>query len=260
MAQRYFVKRGETVKGPFSLKKLQQLEAAKKLTANDLIGANESGPWEPIAAVYKSIHAGESLSLTVSDSESAEQASAKPSDFGKNLPLLKDGELVKKRLTGKTVLRGTCPNCGTGLTLTQPEILKSKDACPDCATWFAVAPAELKKVQALNAVAEESKEQNKRYRPAAAARERRDAEQQRELDEYEAKLRRRDRIAAGKLDAENEPRDYIGCLWVMGIAGALYVGWKFDAWALIAELGIRGLFVWFFAMAILTVLTSLFKK
>ena len=50
MAEQYFVKRGETVKGPFSLKKIQQLEAAKKLKANDLIGTNESGPWERVTA------------------------------------------------------------------------------------------------------------------------------------------------------------------------------------------------------------------
>ena len=61
MAQRYFVKRGETVKGPFSLEKLQSLLAEKKLKGNDLVGASNDGPWERLAAVHKSIRTGQSL-------------------------------------------------------------------------------------------------------------------------------------------------------------------------------------------------------
>jgi uncharacterized Zn finger protein (UPF0148 family) len=79
----------------------------------------------------------------------------------KQLPVIKDGKLVKKKLTGKLVLRGTCPGCGTHLTLSQAEILKAKDVCPDCGAWFVVAPAELKKVQALHDVAVQTKEQEK---------------------------------------------------------------------------------------------------
>jgi hypothetical protein len=63
MAEQYFVKRGETVKGPFSLDKLQSLLGAKKLKANDLIGTSDGGPWERMTAVHKTIRAGQPLSL-----------------------------------------------------------------------------------------------------------------------------------------------------------------------------------------------------
>ena len=46
MAQGYFVKRGKTVKGPFSLKKLQHLSETKKLKDNDLISTSDHGPWK----------------------------------------------------------------------------------------------------------------------------------------------------------------------------------------------------------------------
>ena len=80
------------------------------------------------------------------------------------LPVIKDGELTKKKLTGKVVLRGTCPACGAVITLTQKEVLKAKDSCPDCGTWFAIGMPELRKVQALHAEAEKAKEQAQRDR------------------------------------------------------------------------------------------------
>ena len=63
MAEHYFVKRGETVKGPFSPEKLQELLSAKKLKANDLIGTSDGGSWESMTAVHKAIRAGQPLSL-----------------------------------------------------------------------------------------------------------------------------------------------------------------------------------------------------
>jgi Zn-finger nucleic acid-binding protein len=82
----------------------------------------------------------------------------------KRLPVIKDGKLVKKKLTGKLVLRGTCPACGTHLTLSQAEILNAKDVCPDCGAWFAVGLPELEKVQALHDVAVQAKEPKQRHR------------------------------------------------------------------------------------------------
>jgi hypothetical protein len=58
MAERYFLKRGKTVKGPFSIKKLQELLSAKKLKANDRIACDSTGPWCNVAKVHSSLREG----------------------------------------------------------------------------------------------------------------------------------------------------------------------------------------------------------
>jgi Zn-finger nucleic acid-binding protein len=95
----------------------------------------------------------------------------------KQLPVIKDGELTKTKLTGKYVLRGTCPACGVDLSLTQAEVLKAKDSCPDCGVWFAVGLPELRKAQALHVAAEEAKEQAKLDRDERRTEKRRVAEE-----------------------------------------------------------------------------------
>ena len=55
MADQYFIKRGETVKGPFTIEKLQYLKKAKKLKADDGVSQSAEGPWDRLGAVYKSI-------------------------------------------------------------------------------------------------------------------------------------------------------------------------------------------------------------
>jgi hypothetical protein len=45
MTARYFLKRGKSVKGPFSLRKLQQLLNANKLRKSDLVSDSRNGPW-----------------------------------------------------------------------------------------------------------------------------------------------------------------------------------------------------------------------
>lgn len=49
MADEYYIKRGETVKGPFSAEKFQALKKAKKLKADDGVSAFRKGPWESFA-------------------------------------------------------------------------------------------------------------------------------------------------------------------------------------------------------------------
>jgi Zn-finger nucleic acid-binding protein len=95
----------------------------------------------------------------------------------KQLPVIKDGELTKTKLTGKYVLRGTCPACGVDLSLTQAEVLKAKDSCPDCGVWFAVGLPELRKAQALHVAAEKAKEQAKLDRDERRTEQRRVAEE-----------------------------------------------------------------------------------
>lgn len=58
----YFIKRGKSVRGPFSLRKMQQLLSEGKLKRLDLVGRWEDGPWRTVAAVRKKIQAEESPS------------------------------------------------------------------------------------------------------------------------------------------------------------------------------------------------------
>jgi hypothetical protein len=55
MAAKYFIKRGKTVKGPFTVEKLQALKKAKKVKADDEISQSAEGPWDRLGNVYKSI-------------------------------------------------------------------------------------------------------------------------------------------------------------------------------------------------------------
>ncbi|MEO2025756.1 MAG: hypothetical protein ABGZ23_07725 [Fuerstiella sp.] len=107
MAERYFLKRGETVKGPFSIKKLQKLLAAKKLKANDLIGANESGPWKRMAAAHKAIQAGQPLSLPRYEATAVEEPPVAAEQSSEaELTLCEDcGKQISKRVV-------SCPHCG----------------------------------------------------------------------------------------------------------------------------------------------------
>jgi len=51
----YHIKRGTTLKGPFSVKKLQSLMKAKKLKPSDEVSQAPEGPWERLGDVYKTI-------------------------------------------------------------------------------------------------------------------------------------------------------------------------------------------------------------
>jgi hypothetical protein len=57
-----FVKRGKTIKGPFSFEKIQQLLADKKLSKSDLAGPSNIGPWQKLATILAQDRAGESFS------------------------------------------------------------------------------------------------------------------------------------------------------------------------------------------------------
>jgi len=58
MSETYFIKRGESINGPFTLKKLQKALSDKKLKANDELSTSNDGPWERLSAVHKDIKAG----------------------------------------------------------------------------------------------------------------------------------------------------------------------------------------------------------
>jgi len=58
MSDSYFIKRGENISGPFTLKKLQKALSDKKLKANDELSTSNDGPWERLSVLHKDIRAG----------------------------------------------------------------------------------------------------------------------------------------------------------------------------------------------------------
>ena len=67
----YFLKRGKTIKGPFSFEKIQQLLADKKLSKSDLAGRSNIGPWKKLATILAQDGAGESFSESAFDEAEA---------------------------------------------------------------------------------------------------------------------------------------------------------------------------------------------
>ena len=105
--EQYFLKRGDAVKGPFSLQKLQSLLAEKKLKANDLVGVSNDGPWERLAAVHKPIRAGQPLELGTETAAKTEGTVSPPQQpQNPNLIECADcGKAISKRAA-------SCPHCG----------------------------------------------------------------------------------------------------------------------------------------------------
>ncbi|HIK91869.1 MAG TPA: hypothetical protein EYG03_07795 [Planctomycetes bacterium] len=71
----YYVKRGSTVKGPFSLKKIRALDSAKKFKSNDKLSRNVDGPWVRYATVYRDVREGKAPRLLSDSDTSSERGS-----------------------------------------------------------------------------------------------------------------------------------------------------------------------------------------
>ena len=84
MPDSYFVKRGETVKGPLSLQQLQAFLEQKQLKSTDLLGVSRSGPWERVASAYKDIRSGNAPSLAESIAEDISPSNSGPRDSQDN--------------------------------------------------------------------------------------------------------------------------------------------------------------------------------
>jgi hypothetical protein len=63
MADSYFIKRGATTKGPFSLLQLQEFLKAQQLKAADMISVDAEGPWVRFASVFYQVKQGIAPSL-----------------------------------------------------------------------------------------------------------------------------------------------------------------------------------------------------
>lgn len=56
MSNHYYIKRNGKVKGPFSIKKIQELVEAKKLKVKDELSETKNGPWRFLNDSYQSIY------------------------------------------------------------------------------------------------------------------------------------------------------------------------------------------------------------
>lgn len=113
MADSYFIKRGETPRGPFTLAKLQALHEARQLKANDKLSNGAEGPWVAIASVFKEIAQGVAPSLPdplredsgATEFDEPSFDGVQPSETKRTF--CKDcGKPISKRAT-------SCPHCGT---------------------------------------------------------------------------------------------------------------------------------------------------
>jgi uncharacterized Zn finger protein (UPF0148 family) len=177
MTEQYFVKRGETVKGPFSVKKLQELLAAKQFKANDLIGMSDDGPWERVAAARKHIQSSAVTQNTSSESVCSEcgqpltdltrkmcprclaslPSMIKEPAVGddkadsveclvddsrtpaqQEIPQLQSPQAQKAEYRDSVILKGTCPHCSLTLTINEHEATIPSHYCPDCSREFTV--------------------------------------------------------------------------------------------------------------------------
>jgi hypothetical protein len=134
----YFTKRGKSVKGPFSLKKIQQLLSEGKLKSFDLVGRREDGPWRAVAAVRKKIQAGES------PSGSLVGAAKKQKNPKKKAASV---YIVKEPLIGQSLkVIYPCHQCGTELV--NPLAGAGQlDNCPVCGSEHQVSGTLEKSVQ-----------------------------------------------------------------------------------------------------------------
>ena len=53
MVKQYFIKRGDTVNGPFTSNQIKSGITSKKLNPEDLLGSSEVGPWKELRSVIK---------------------------------------------------------------------------------------------------------------------------------------------------------------------------------------------------------------
>ena len=112
----YFIRRGTTVKGPFSPAKLKALAEKKKLSNADHISETADGPWESLASAYQKI-------FSISQS-------------GAELPLLTVTTWhVKKGLLGKYYVDFRCPNCNEELKSDKNKLVQ-RENCPVCKVEF----------------------------------------------------------------------------------------------------------------------------
>jgi hypothetical protein len=140
MAERYFIKRGEKSKGPFSLSQLQTFLKAQQLKSADMLSIGPDGPWVGIASVFKEIKQGIAPALPdplweVCDSEPGQEEKGEESDpeivFGEYtesapdaVPNHNDPE-VKKAVNPREREMTDCPICAR-------RIATSCEVCPGC--------------------------------------------------------------------------------------------------------------------------------
>ena len=120
MSQSYFLKRADSVRGPFSLAKMQTLLTEKKIKPNDLVAVDRKGPWQRLRAVHKDIRAGIPPVFDTETKDHADESTDPEFDFSDIAELESQGESLgtgkveKCVACGESVVENTeqCPYCG----------------------------------------------------------------------------------------------------------------------------------------------------
>jgi Zn-finger nucleic acid-binding protein len=155
----YFIRRGTTVKGPFSQAKLKELVQEKKLKQVDGISRSADGPWQSLGTVYKRIF-GDIQSRT------------KPVT-----PTISDWT-VNRGLLGKYKIEFVCPECSTELSSEESDI-GQQDHCPKCGLYFVLSSS------VADEIAVEREQRDGSKKAAAEEKQRQREEQQRQREEQQ---------------------------------------------------------------------------
>ncbi len=138
MAEQFFVKRGEKIVGPFSLEKLQEMLAQKRLKANDFVGTGTDGEWTRLSEVHKEIRSGK---------------------FSVKSPVI--SYRIRRSILRRIVCDAECPHCQSELRIVE-ESIGTLDQCPCCRGTFVPSSGPLEKFQQQEATAREEKERRKK--------------------------------------------------------------------------------------------------
>tara|TARA_Y100000588_G_scaffold356554_1_gene412972 strand:+ start:44 stop:745 length:702 start_codon:yes stop_codon:yes gene_type:complete len=130
MSQTFYLKRSESVRGPFSLQKLQGLLNNRKLKPGDLVSIYAEGPWKQVREVHRDIREGIPLVFDTKAADDGDESTEPEFDFDSIAELEGESESLGKGdvepcfACGEPVVETTeqCPHCG------EPHLKLKQDA------------------------------------------------------------------------------------------------------------------------------------
>ena len=140
-AEKFFIKRGDKVQGPFEIAFLLNVAKQGKLLSSDEIGPTDNGPWEPVSS-------NEELTLAIQ---------SEPTKRKKSLKVKNYKVITKKAAEGIYEIEYTCAKCYDVITISEEEA-KASFLCPGCNVRSKVVPEALDEISShRNAIIEAEK-------------------------------------------------------------------------------------------------------